>query len=123
MTHKARKISPTLDALLREVLKFRDERDWKQFHNPKDLALTLVLEATEVLEHMQWQNGRALRTHLRKRHEHVAHELADVLHVLLLLAEDMNVDLARAFEEKMRINEKKYPVHKARGTSKKYTEL
>ena len=115
--------SPTLDRLMKRVLKFRDERDWKQFHDPKDLALTLVLETAEVLEHMQWRNGRALRKHLKSKHREVAHELADVLHVLLLLAADTGVDLADAFEEKMRLNEAKYPVHKARGSAKKYTEL
>jgi NTP pyrophosphatase (non-canonical NTP hydrolase) len=115
--------SPTLDELMQRVLRFRDARDWKQFHDPKDLALTLVLETAEVLEHMQWRNGRELREHLKKKHNEVSHELADVLHVLLLLAEDMGVDLAAAFAEKMRVNEKKYPVHKARGSAKKYTEL
>ena len=115
--------SPTLDELMKRVLKFRDERDWKQFHDPKDLALTLVLETAELLEHMQWRNGRELREHLKQRKKEVAHELADVLHVLLLLAEDVGVDLAAAFAEKMRINERKYPVHKARGSAKKYTEL
>ena len=115
--------SPTLDELMTRVLKFRDERDWKQFHDPKDLALTLVLETAEVLEHMQWRNGRELRDHLSKRSKEVGHELADVLHVLILLAEDVGVDLASAFQEKMRLNERKYPVHKARGSAKKYTEL
>jgi NTP pyrophosphatase (non-canonical NTP hydrolase) len=115
--------SPTLDDLLEVVLKFRDDREWRQFHNPKDLALTLVLEASEVLEHMQWRSGKELRDHVKKRHKEISHELADVLHVLLLLAEDLKVDLPRAFEEKMRINERKYPVHKARGSARKYTEL
>ncbi len=115
--------SPTLHDLLERALQFRDERDWKQFHDPKDLALTLVLETAEVLEHMQWRNGRALRQHLKKRKKEVGYELADVLHVLLLLAQDTKVNLAEAFEEKMRVNERKYPVHKARGSAKKYTEL
>lgn len=115
--------SPTLDQLLEKVLRFRDERDWRQFHNPKDLALTLVLEASEVIEHMQWRSGKELREHVTKRHKEISHELADVLHVLLLLAEDLKVDLPRAFDEKMRINQRKYPVHKARGSAKKYTEL
>ncbi|HEX8521652.1 MAG TPA: nucleotide pyrophosphohydrolase [Tepidisphaeraceae bacterium] len=113
----------TLAHLLESVRKFRDARDWKQFHNPKDLALTLVLEATEVLEHMQWRNGQELGDHLKKRHKEVAHELADVLHVLLLLAEDLDVDLVKAFDQKMRLNRRKYPVRKARGSAKKYTEL
>jgi dCTP diphosphatase len=117
------KRSPTLDELMQRVLRFRDERDWKQFHDPKDLALTLVLETAEVLEHMQWRNGTELREHLKKKHKEVSHELADVLHVLLLLAEDLKVDLGKAFAQKMQVNEAKYPVHKARGSAKKYTEL
>jgi dCTP diphosphatase len=113
----------TLDEMLKSVLNFRDEREWAQFHNPKDLALTLVLEASEVLEHMQWRSGKQLRAHLKKRHKEVAHELADVLHLLLLLAHDLKVDLPGAFEEKMKLNREKYPIHKARGSAKKYTEL
>src|SRR5688572_3356653 len=115
--------SPTLDELMQMVKKFRDARDWRQFHNPKDLALTLVLEATEVLEHMQWRNGNELRDHLKKRHSEVSDELADVLHMVLLLADDLNVDLGKAFVEKMKENRRKYPVHKAKGSAKKYTEL
>jgi NTP pyrophosphatase (non-canonical NTP hydrolase) len=101
---------------------FRDERDWRQFHNPKDLALTLVLEASEVLEHMQWRSGKELREHVTKRHKEISHELADVLHVLLLLAEDLKVDLPRAFDEKMRINQRSIRAQGA-GSAKKYTEL
>jgi NTP pyrophosphatase (non-canonical NTP hydrolase) len=113
----------TLRALTAACLKFRDARDWKQFHNAKDLAITLALEAAEVLEHVQWWNGRELERHLKQQHEHVADELADVLNVLLLLAEHLGIDLADAFEKKMRKNEKKYPVEKSRGSAKKYTQL
>ena len=113
----------TLDKLTNDVRKFRDARDWKQFHNPKDLAIALVLESTEVLEHMQWLTGAELRQRLNKRHKQVAHELADVLHLLLLLADDLEVDLVKAFDQKMRVNKRKYPIHKARGSPKKYTEL
>ncbi len=115
--------STTLSNLMQSALKFRDAREWKQFHNPKDLALTLVLEATEVLEHMQWRNGEELRDHLKKRKKDVSHELADVLHLLLLLAEDLDIDLIEAFNQKMRVNQRKYPVRKAKGSAKKYTEL
>ena len=115
------------DAMLSELtaacLKFRDAREWKQFHNAKDLAITLALEAAEVLEHVQWRNGRELEAHLKENHEHVADELADVLNLLLLLAEHLKIDLADAFEKKLRKNEKNYPVEKARGTAKKYTQL
>jgi NTP pyrophosphatase (non-canonical NTP hydrolase) len=71
----------TIDQLTQIALRFRDERHWKQFHNPKDLALTLALEAAEVLEHCQWRNAKELESHLRKKKTEVADELADVLHV------------------------------------------
>lgn len=113
----------SLSELTRAVLKFRNDRRWKQFHNFKDLALTLSLEAAEVLEHAQWKSGQELERYLKSNREHVADELADVLHVTLLLAEHLKVDLPAAFERKMLKNEKKYPVRKARGTSKKYDQL
>ena len=113
----------SLRAMMKEVLKFRDEREWKQFHSFKDLAVTLALEAAEVLEHSQWKSEKELRSYLKKRREFVGDELADVLHVLLLLAEHADIDLAKAFEGKMKKNRKKYPVEKARGSAKKYTEL
>ena len=113
----------SLRALLAAALKFRDEREWKQFHNFKDLAVTLSLEAAEVLEHAQWKTAKELEAYLKSpaHKERVADELADVLHVLLLLAEHCGIDLAEAFEQKMKQNRLKYPVEKARGSAKKYT--
>jgi dCTP diphosphatase len=105
------------------VLKFRQEREWKQFHNPKDMALSLSLEVGELLELMQWRNGLELEKHLRKRRKDVADELSDVLGWVLLLAHDLEIDLGESFHRKIRDNEKKYPIHKARGVAKKYTEL
>jgi NTP pyrophosphatase (non-canonical NTP hydrolase) len=113
----------TLDVLTASALKFRDAREWKQFHNFKDLALTLSLESAEVLEHCQWKNGAELEKHLKSHRREVADELADVLHVLLLLAEHLRIDLGEAFEQKLGRNAKKYPVAKARGSSRKYTDL
>ncbi len=102
---------------------FRDERDWRQFHNPKDMALSLVLEAAEVLELMQWKNGEELASHLEDRRESLADELSDVLYWVLEMANESNIDVAAAFREKMRKNAAKYPVGKARGKAKKYNEL
>ena len=113
----------TIKQLTEVALRFRDERHWKQFHNPKDLALTLALEAAEVLEHVQWRNAKELEAHLREKKSDVADELADVLHVLLLLAEHGRIDLAAAFRAKLKKTAKKYPVEKARGSAKKYDEL
>ena len=113
----------TIEELTRIATKFRDERDWRQFHSPKELAITLVLEATELLELMQWKNGAELAAHLEKRKGDVADELADVMHSVVLIADEMGIDLGTAFKEKMEKNAKKYPVEKARGSAKKYHEL
>ncbi len=106
-----------------EVRRFRDERGWKQFHNAKDMAISLTLEAAELLELVQWKNGAELDTHLTEHREALEHELSDVLYWLLLISSDAGIDLGAAFLAKMRHNEAKYPVDLARNTSKKYTEL
>jgi dCTP diphosphatase len=113
----------SLAALSKLVLDFRHERDWKQFHNPKDQALSLVLEAAEFLELMQWRNGRELEKFLKQNKARVEEELADVLGWVLLIAHDLKIDLADAFARKVELNKKKYPVEKARGSARKYTEL
>lgn len=112
----------TLDELKKIVFKFRDERKWKNFHNPKDLAVGLTVEAGEVLEHFQWKNGRDLENYLKKNKEAVGEEIADVLHYIILLADRLNIDLESAFIDKVKKNEKKYPVKKVKGKNKKYTE-
>lgn len=105
------------------ITKFRDDRDWKQFHTPKDVALSLVLEASEVLELMQWKNGQALDDSLAEKREALGDELADVLYYTLLLAHDQGIDIEAAFARKMERNAAKYPVELAKGSSAKYTEL
>ena len=110
--------------LTEKVLAFRDARDWKQFHNQKDLALSLVLEATEVLEIFQWkQEMEAINTVSRERKDDLADELADVLIYTMLMANDLGIDLAEALKAKLEKNNAKYPVDKAKGSDKKYTEL
>lgn len=113
----------TLAALTDLVLRFRNERDWEQSHNPKDMGLSLSLEVAELLELMQWRNGNALLQHLKRRKKEVGEELSDILGWVLLLANDLEIDLAPTFRKKIEANKKKYPVHKARGVAKKYTEL
>jgi NTP pyrophosphatase (non-canonical NTP hydrolase) len=112
----------TIAELTSLALKFRDDRDWKQFHNPKDVALSLALEAAEVLELTQWRSGDALQAHLAGHTHLLGEELSDVLCWVLILAHDQGIDLPRAFTAKMRANAEKYPVDKARGSAKKYTE-
>ncbi|HJZ23090.1 MAG TPA: nucleotide pyrophosphohydrolase [Candidatus Babeliales bacterium] len=113
----------TIKALTKRIIGIRDARDWKQFHNPKDVALSLVLEATEVLELFQWKNNHHLEEFILQNKAKIAEELSDVLCWVLLMSHDLSIDLPYAFEEKMKKNEAKYPIEKARGVSKKYTEL
>jgi NTP pyrophosphatase (non-canonical NTP hydrolase) len=114
---------PTFASLTELLLRFREERDWKQFHNPKDQALSLCLESAELLELMQWRNGPELDDHLTANRERLGEELADVLGWVLLLAHDQQIDLAAAFRRKLEVNSRKYPVGKAKGVATKYTEL
>jgi NTP pyrophosphatase (non-canonical NTP hydrolase) len=108
-----------LDTLQKAVVSFRDQRDWKQFHDPKDVAISLSLEASELLERFQWKtSGQAL-----ENKGAIEAELADVLYWVLLLGHDLQIDLASALKTKLAANAKKYPVQKSRGSSKKYTEL
>lgn len=113
----------SLKDLQAEIHEFIDERDWSQFHNPKDLAISLSLEASEVMEHFQWKNADEMAKHSIDSKEDVADELADVFYWVLLLANKLDIDLIEAFERKMKKNIEKYPVEKAKGTHKKYTEL
>lgn len=106
-----------------EIVKFRDARNWKQFHNPKDLALSLVLESTEVLEHFQWKNTEEMAVHIKKNKKEVSKELADVLYWVLLMSNDFGIDIKKALLSKMNENKKKYPVKKAKGKHTKYNRL
>lgn len=106
-----------------QVIKFREARDWQQFHNPKDVSLSLVLEATELMEHFQWKNEQEVNSYVKKHKKEIGKELADSLYWVLLMFHDLDIDLVKAFTEKMKENEKKYPIKKAKGKSKKYTEL
>lgn len=112
-----------LTGVAKDIVAFRDERDWKQFHNPKDLAISLMLEAGEVLEHFQWKNAEEMAAHVEAHKEDVADELSDTLYWILLMANDLNIDLVAALEKKMEKNRAKYPTDKAKGSHKKYTEL
>ncbi len=109
--------------LTKDLVKFRDARDWKQFHNPKDCAISLSLEAAEVLEHFQWKDTKEVEQYLKTNKADIGEELADVLYWVLLISHDLKIDLARAFEKKMEKNSAKYPVAKAKGKHTKYTEL
>jgi len=113
----------SMAALTKLVLEFRAARDWKQFHTPKELAISLVVEAAELLEIFQWKQGEELEGVVKKRRTEIADELADVMHSILLLGHDLKIDLGEALVEKMRKMEMKYPVAKAKGKPRKYNEL
>ncbi len=109
--------------LTAKMMAFRDERDWKQFHNHKDVALSLVLEATEVLEHFQWKSLSEVEQHGREARAEIADELADVAWYLFELAHDLNIEQPTAIMTKMAKNAQKYPVEKCKGRHTKYNKL
>ena len=108
------------DEAIARVLRFRDDRDWLQFHTPKDLAISLSLEAAELLEVFQW-SGTDLQC--EEKQDKIREELADVLSYCILMADVCGMDLDEIMNEKVTKNEAKYPVEKARGRAEKYTEL
>ncbi len=103
------------------IVAFVQARDWEQFHQPKDVAISLALEAAELLEHFQWKSPEEIGTHLQSNKNDVADELVDVLYWVILMAHYFDIDLGDAFERKMSENEQKYPVEKAKGKHAKYT--
>lgn len=103
-----------------QVLKFRDDRNWKQFHNPKDLAISISLEAAELLEIFQWSGEDV---YCRDKMEQIREELADVLNYSILMADACGLDLDEIIRDKVKKNNEKYPVEKAYGSKEKYTEL
>src|SRR5690606_24886255 len=98
-------------------------RDWKQFHNPKDVALSLVLEASEVMEHFQWKNKEEIEKYIKTNRTDIGEELADVLYWVLLMSYDLKIDVLEALDKKIIKNELKYPVEKAKGKHTKYNKL
>ena len=101
---------------IKKILDFRDNRDWKQYHSGKDLSISISLEASELLECFQWSNDEY-------DEEHVLEELADVFNYCIQMAQVLNVDICDIINSKCDKNEKKYPIDKAYGSSKKYNEL
>ena len=113
----------SLEELRGALRRFASDRDWDQFHSPKNLAIALSVEAAELLEHFQWTSEDDPGSLAPDRHAKVEEEIADVLLYLVRLADKLNIDLLAAATEKIQVNATKYPVEKARGSSKKYTEL
>lgn len=109
--------------LTQRIISFRNARDWQQFHNHKDTAISLLLEAAEVLEHFQWKSKEEIDEYAKNHKQDIGEELADVLYWVLLMSHDLDLDIIEAFEKKMEQNENKYPVEKAKGKHAKYNKL
>ena len=109
--------------LTKKIVKFNKDRNWKQFHNPKDLAISLSLEASEVLEHFQWKSKEEIDEYIKSHKEHIGEELADVFYWVLLMSHDLKIDIIKASEKKLKKNEEKYPIEKAKGKHTKYNQL
>lgn len=109
--------------LTEKIIAFRDARDWKQFHNPKDCAISLSLEASEVLEHFQWKSKEEINEYIKTHKEHIGEELADVLYWVLLMSHDLDIDILNISDKKLEKNNEKYPVEKAKGKNTKYNKL
>jgi dCTP diphosphatase len=118
-------VTPANDNGIKEIayllLEFRKERDWEQFHSPKNLAISISIEAAELLEHFQWAREKETLAPEKKRE--VAKELADIFNYLVMLAEDLGIDIIESSKKKIEENGRKYPVGKAKGSAKKYSEL
>lgn len=105
-----------------KIREFRDERDWAQFHNPKDMAIAISIEASELLEHFLWKNPKEVESRIEAKRGEIESEIADIGIYLTELADNLGIDLLAAMEKKIVINEAKYPTKQVKGSSKKYSE-
>ena len=109
--------------IIEEIKDFRDKRDWMQFHDPKNMAISVVLEASELLEHFQWKSTEELEDYVSENKESIQDELADVALYLFEMADNLGIDLIDAMRAKLQKNIEKYPAEKARGRHTKYNKL
>jgi dCTP diphosphatase len=106
-----------------KIKKFRDERDWMQFHDPKNMAVSIILEASELLEHFQWKTTEEVEKYAKQNHADIQDEIADIALYLFELADNLGINLIDAMNQKLKKNEMKYPVEKAKGKHTKYNKL
>lgn len=111
-----------LHQISQRLLEFARARDWEQFHAPKNLAMALAVEAGEIMEHFQWLSEEQSEQLSEDKRQQVAYEIADVFIFTMRLTQRLGIDLAAVVDEKININEQKYPADKVRGSAKKYTE-
>ena len=106
-----------------KIIKFRDERDWLQFHDPKNMAVSIILEASELLEHFQWKTREEVEKYVMQNNAEIKDEVADIALYLFELADNLGISLISAMDQKLKKNEMKYPVEKAKGKHTKYNKL
>lgn len=111
------------DEIMKRILDFRDKRDWQQFHDPKNLAEAISIESSELLEIFLWSRAADSRQLAVEKKTEISEELADIMTFCLLFAHETGIDIEEAMRAKIRKNDKKYPVEKAKGISKKYKDL
>ena len=116
-------MAETIQDLTAEIRTFRDARDWKQFHAPKDMAIGIAAEAGELLQHFVWQTPEQSELRAKERRNEIASEIADVAILLFELADNLELNLAEIMRAKIANNELRYPVAKSKGSNKKYNEL
>jgi NTP pyrophosphatase (non-canonical NTP hydrolase) len=109
--------------IIEKIKKFRDERDWMQFHDPKNMAVSITIEAAELLEHFQWKTKDEVCEYIKVNKEEVSDEIADIAMYLFELSDNLGIDLIEAMDKKLRKNEAKYPVEKAKSRHTKYNKL
>jgi NTP pyrophosphatase (non-canonical NTP hydrolase) len=112
-----------LKEIMKRILDFRDKRDWQQFHDPKNLAEAISIEAAELQEVFLWSDVTESRKIATEKKQEISGELADIFIFSLLFAHETGIDMETAIREKIKLNDKKYPVEKSKGSSKKYKEL
>ncbi len=116
-------IKNDLKTIIDKIKKFRDERDWSQFHDHKNMAISLAIEAAEVLEHFQWKSKEEIEKYAKENKEEIGEELADVAIYLFEMADNLGIELLEAMDKKLDKNERKYPIEKAKGKHTKYNKL
>ncbi|MFH1459445.1 MAG: nucleotide pyrophosphohydrolase [Candidatus Omnitrophota bacterium] len=110
-------------AIIERIKKFRDERDWMQFHDPKNMAVSIILEASELLEHFQWKTIQEVEEYAKNNQDKIQDEIADIALYLFELSDNLGINLIDAMDKKLLKNAKKYPAEKAKGKHTKYNKL
>jgi dCTP diphosphatase len=112
-----------IEVIQAKIRKFRDERDWMQFHDSKNMAISVILEASELLEHFQWKTKAEVEKYIKTHKTEVQEEIADIAMYLFEMADNLDINLLQAMDKKLKKNAEKYPVHKAKGKHTKYNKL